>query len=86
MENKYIQWQIKDGQPMQVGEQKVTPQTRVAVLRLPFWGFVWNRPVAVLVEENGRSQRILVPDMTRMILIAAGVVTAIAALLASKKK
>ena len=86
MENKLFQWQLKDGQPVQVGEQTVTPQARVLALRLPFWGFVWNRPVAVLVEENGRSQRIPIPDMTRMILIAAGVVTAVAGLLASKRK
>ena len=86
MENKIFQWQLKDGQPVQVGEQTVTPQTRVLALRLPFWGFVWNRPVAIQVEGNGRSQRLPIPDLTRMILIAASAVTAVAGLLASKKK
>jgi hypothetical protein len=75
MENKFIQWQIKDGQPVLVGEQKVTPQTQVLTLRFPFGGFVWNRPVAVLVEENGRSQRLPIPDVTRMILLAVAVVS-----------
>ena len=86
MENKFIQWQIKDGQPVMVGEQKVTPQTQVLALRFPFGGFVWNRPVAVLVEENGRYKRLPIPDVTRMILLAVAVVsTAVALLIQSRK-
>jgi hypothetical protein len=81
MENKIFQWQIKNGQPMQVGGQTVTPQARVTALRLPFWGFVWNRPIAVLVEDDGRVQRLPIPDMTRMIVLAVVVMSAIIALL-----
>lgn len=75
MAEKFWQWKIQDGQPATVGGRTVTPQAQVLALRLPFGGFVWNRPVAVLVEENGRSQRLPIPDITRMIVLAAVVVS-----------
>ncbi|MCB9422675.1 MAG: hypothetical protein H6667_22925 [Ardenticatenaceae bacterium] len=91
MSGKFWQWEIKDGQSVTVGDRTVTPQAQVLSLRLPgnrsavAGGFVWNRPVAVLVEENGRSQRIPIPDMTRMIVLAAAVVgTAVTLLIKSQ--
>ncbi len=81
MKEKIWQWEIQNSQPVTVGARTITPQTQVVSLRLPFGGFVWNRPAAVLVEENGRVQRLPIPDMTRMIVLAAVVVSAIIALL-----
>lgn len=81
MSEKFWQWKIEDGEPIAVGARTLTPQTRVLSVRLPFGGYIWNRPAAVLVEENGRSQRLPIPDPTRIILIAVAVVSAIIALL-----
>jgi hypothetical protein len=82
MSEKFWQWEIQNSQPVTVGARTITPQTQVVSLRLPFGGFVWNRPAAVLVEENGRVQRLPIPDVTRMILIAVAVVSMVVALLA----
>lgn len=87
MSEKFWQWEIRDGQPVTVGGRTVTPQAQVLSLRLPFdrsavaGGFVWNRPVAVVVEENGRYQRIPIPDVTRMMILAVAVVSTAVALL-----
>ena len=86
MSEKIWQWEIQEGQPVAVGTRTVIPQTQVLSLRLPFGGFVWNRPAAVLVEENGRTRRLPVPDMTRMIMLAAVVVSTAVTLLTWRKK
>jgi hypothetical protein len=52
------------------GDTTVTPQTRVLTVRLPFGGFVWNRPVAVQVERDGRIERIPIVDFTRLAQLA----------------
>lgn len=82
MSEKFWQWKIQDGAPITVGGRTLTPQTRVLSVRFPFGGYVWHRPAAVLVAENGRSQRLPIPDPTRMILIAVAVVSMVIAILA----
>ena len=47
----------------------VTPQSRALILRLPKGGLVWNRPTAVLVEQEGRVRRIPIVDMTRILQV-----------------
>ena len=63
-----IQWQTVSGDPVTVGGVSVTLQSQALVLRWPF-GFVWNRPVAVLVEQNEprRVERVPVVDVTRIV-------------------
>ena len=86
MDGKVFQWEIQDGQSVTVGARTITPQTQVISLRLPFGGFVWNRPASVLVTENGRTRRLPVPDMTRMIVLAAVVASTAVTLLTWRKK
>ena len=86
MSEKFWQWEIQDGQPVTVGERTVTPQAQVLSVRLPFGGFVWNRPAAVLVEENGRVQRLPIPDVTRMIVLATIVVSTAVAVMMRRGK
>jgi hypothetical protein len=64
-----IQWQTISGNPVTMGDVSVTPQSQALTIRLPFGGFVWNRPVAVLVEhgESHRVESIPVVDVTRII-------------------
>ena len=47
------------------------------MIRPPFGGLVWSRPVAVLAEFAGRTERIRIVDVTRAVqigLLIAGLV------------
>ncbi len=55
------------GQPVTVGHDTITPQAQVLTLRTPIGGFVWNRPVAVLVERAERIERHRIRDITRIL-------------------
>ncbi len=65
-----FQLQTMSGAPIQAGEMVITPQSQALRIRLPFGGFVWNRPVAVLVARNGEVQRVPIVDTTRLIQLA----------------
>lgn len=55
------------GERVTAGEVSVTPQSQALIVRWPNGGWVWNRPVAVLVERNGTRERIPIVDVTRLI-------------------
>jgi hypothetical protein len=57
-------------EPVTVDDVTVTPRSRALVVRLPKGGFVWNRPTAVLVEQDGHARRIPVVDITRILQVA----------------
>jgi hypothetical protein len=66
--------------PLVAGGVRVTPESQVLMLRLPFGGFVWHRPTAVVVERPGQTmQRVSIFDFTR----AAQVSMLLGALLAT---
>lgn len=56
------------GVPLTVGRRTITPQSQAVRVLLPIGGFVWNRPMAVLVTENNHTITIPIPDPTRVIL------------------
>jgi hypothetical protein len=64
-----VQWQTVSGDPVTVGDVTVTPQSQALIVRWPFGGFVWNRPVAILVEREGARivERMRVVDVTRIV-------------------
>jgi hypothetical protein len=62
----YVQYQLETGSPTTVGQTTLTPQSQVLSVRWPNGGWVWNRPVAVLVEQDGESERLPIIDVTRM--------------------
>ena len=84
-----IQLQTNTGEKITAGNLSLTPQSKALIIRLPFGGFVWNRPVAVLVEENGQTRRIPIVDATRMaqvgVLALALVSVIISAVFARKR-
>ena len=84
-----IQLQTNTGEKITAGNLSLTPQSKALTIRLPFGGFVWNRPVAVLVEENGQTRRIPIVDATRMaqvgVLALALVSVIISAVFARKR-
>lgn len=61
-----LQWQTISGDKVTVGDVTVTPQSRALTIRWPYGGFVWNRPVAVLVKRGEQTERIPIVDVTRM--------------------
>ena len=80
-----VQRQTISGSSVTVGDVTVTPQSQALIVRWPFGGFVWNRPVAILVERGGpRSvERMRVVDVTRMVqlgLLGLGLILSIAVL------
>ena len=81
-----VQWQTQMGEKVTVGSVSVTPQTRAFVLRWRNGGWVWNRPVAVLVERGGEEVRLPIVDVTRLAqvgLVALTIVFSIAAFVLS---
>lgn len=65
-----IQWQTVSGRPVPVGDVTVTPQSQALVIRWPYGGIVWNRPVAILVEHGGQTERVPIVDVTRIVQLA----------------
>ncbi len=74
----YVTYKLESGSPVVAGEARVTPQAQVLSIKgIPGWngGYVWNRPVAVLVERDGEVKRYPIVNVTRYAqigLIAAG--------------
>lgn len=59
-------WQTVSGETVTVDEVAVTPQSQALTVRWPRGGWVWNRPVGVLVERGGDTERIPIVDVTRV--------------------
>lgn len=64
---KFIQYQTRSGQPFKTGSLTVTPRSRALVVRWPFGGWVWNRPVSVTFQEGEQVRRISIIDLTRLV-------------------
>jgi hypothetical protein len=54
------------GETVTVDDVAVTPQSQALTVRWPRGGWVWNRPVAVLVERGEEEKRIPIVNVTRM--------------------
>ena len=52
------------GQPWTVGDVAITPESQALILRWAGGGFVWNRPVAALIERGGETERVPIADVT----------------------
>lgn len=77
----YIQYTKSRGRPVQYGGQVLTPISQALMVRLPFGGYVWNRPVAIEIDDGVAIEKIPIVDVTLMariglfgIGIAAGLI------------
>ena len=62
-----VRWQTYIGDPITAGNIRLRPQSQALVIRAgKGFGFVWNRPVAVLVERGEAIERIPIIDVTRV--------------------
>jgi hypothetical protein len=87
--NGVFSLETRSGEPVTAGDIRVTPQSQALTIRWPFGGFVWNRPVAVLVEQGDESDRIPIVDVTlvaQVMLLALGAVFALTTLILSATK
>jgi hypothetical protein len=73
-----VHWQKRHAAPVVLNGVTVTPEARALVVRLPFGGFVWNHPAALLVERAGQTERVVIGDVTLMAQIAILMLTAVA--------
>lgn len=58
--------EIHQCEPLVAGDLEIVPQSEALTLRWPNGGFVWNRPVAVVVRRDGQEQRLPIVDVTLM--------------------
>jgi hypothetical protein len=66
-----IQREIRTGDPVQVGDYEIIPQTRVLKIQFPgnHGGLIWNHPKAVIVKtSDGQETTLAVRDVTRVII------------------
>lgn len=92
----WVQWRTAAGNAIRVGDTMVTPLAQALVVRPPWqagsdrWGgaFVWNRPVAVVVERAGQSERLPIVDVTRIVVwsLMAGITLVSASLALSGRR
>ena len=75
-----IQWRDAQGSPTTVGDSTITPVARSLVARWPGGGAVWSGPAAVMIERNGKPERIPVRNLNARIrwVTRAGAVALIA--------
>ncbi|MFZ6026699.1 MAG: hypothetical protein ACOYYS_03200 [Chloroflexota bacterium] len=84
-----FRFENKEGQPVKVGGHLVTPISQNLQITVPGFsgGLVWNRPLAVRVQTaDGQQQRIPVPDVTRLVLLAIMGFSLLLALIAVSRK
>lgn len=65
-----IQLETQAGPKITVGDVSLTPQAQALTLRWRGGGLVWNRPVALLIEQDNETRRIPVVDVTRLAQIS----------------
>lgn len=78
---RFLSWGKATSEPQVVGDRVIRLQAQNVLLNTPFGGFVWNRPTAVLVEKEGRTDEVPIIDATRYALISLGVLGVIGMML-----
>jgi hypothetical protein len=62
---KWITWNRERGEPLSHGPYVVTPISGHLRLRLPYFRFVWSRPLAVEVAGADGARTLPIHDVTR---------------------
>jgi hypothetical protein len=60
-------WQIHLGPSIGVNDIILTPQSQALTIRWLRGGLVWNRPLAILIQQGEHMERIPVIDVTRVV-------------------
>ncbi|CAN5461542.1 hypothetical protein BH10CHL1_BH10CHL1_50400 [soil metagenome] len=86
---KFVQWATLPGEPVRINQLTVTPLAQSLTIRWSQGGFIWNRPIALLVTKNRQTERIPIPDVTRnaqIILLSIGFVVSLILVMSSHKE
>ncbi len=89
MQTSFFQLGRRTSEPVRVDQTLLTYESLVLLLRWPGGGWVWNWPLAVHVDREGKTERIFIVDVTRLAqiaLIKATVLFWIWALMARRKR
>jgi len=84
-----VTWRTHSGDRVTVDGVTVTPQAQALTLRWPNGALVWNRPVAVLVQQGGQTRRVPIVDVTlvvQCVLVAFSLVFSVITLLLSARQ
>ncbi len=82
----FVELKTSSGNSIECGDMTLRPEAQALVVRLPFMGFVWNRPVAFVLEADGRRERFPINDTTRtavLMMSGMGMLVTVAFVLAS---
>jgi hypothetical protein len=82
-----VRWEETDAAPLEFGDSRVVPRARALTIEAPQAVFVWNRPTAVILSRDDRTQRIAIPDLTRLLqlgILGSAAAVCLASLLAGK--
>lgn len=74
------------GEPLVAGDTEIVPQSQALTIRWPYGGYVWNRPVAIVVRRGDQEERLPIVDVTlatRLALFALGAVSSLIFLIRS---
>jgi hypothetical protein len=63
--NDLFKLETHSGEPLTIGDTTITPQSQALIIRWPRGGFVWNRPIGVIVDRAGQVERLPIVDVTR---------------------
>ena len=64
--NDFIQLKTVQGTAVHTPQHTLIPESQALTIRFPFGGFVWQRPTAVLIQENNQTRRLTITDVTRI--------------------
>lgn len=66
--DKFVSWETHSSEPIKQDTITIVPQSQALEVRLPngLGGFVWNRPVALLVTQDNITTRLPIIDQTRL--------------------
>jgi hypothetical protein len=74
----FIQLKTVQGTAVQTPYHTLIPESQALIIKFPYGGFVWQRPMAVLVQQNSHTHRLPITDVTRLVtwsVLAASLLT-----------
>jgi hypothetical protein len=88
-DNTWVRYVRHEGNPIKHDHQLLTPIIGQLCLRLPFWAFVWSRPLAIRIEDGESTRELPIVDVTLLAqagLIIIGLAASILGLLARQTR
>lgn len=62
----FIEWNTVQGTAVSTPHHTLIPESQALIIKFPYGGFVWQRPTAVLVQNDAQTERHPIVDVTRL--------------------